>query len=112
MPHGCAPAARKTEYLRDLAARFDSGALDAAAFAALDDESLIAELTQVKGIGRWSAMRLHYKGGRPLTEARMRKLGRAWACRGARSRRGICGAASTRYRSNTEGEILVLLSRS
>ncbi len=99
----CGLSARKAEYLRDLAARFDSGAIDPARFHALEDETLIDELTEVKGIGRWTAemflifyltrpdvfplddlglqraMRLHYNRGRPLSEARMRKLGKTWA---------------------------------
>lgn len=100
---GCGLSRRKTEYLRDLAARFDSGEIEASAFAALDDDRLIARLTQVKGIGRWTAemflifylarpdvlplddlglqraMRLHYNRGRPLSQARMRSLGKTWA---------------------------------
>ncbi|MDH5537154.1 MAG: DNA-3-methyladenine glycosylase [Betaproteobacteria bacterium] len=99
----CGLSARKAAYLRDLAARFESGSLDAAAFTTLDDETLIAELTQVKGIGRWTAemflifyltrpdvfplddlglqraMRLNYNRGRPLSDTRMRKLGKTWA---------------------------------
>ena len=46
---------RKGEYLRDLARHFVSGRLDPAAWPAMDDEALIAALTDVKGIGRWTA---------------------------------------------------------
>ena len=46
---------RKAEYLRDLARHFVSGKLDPATWSALDDEALIAALTDVKGIGRWTA---------------------------------------------------------
>jgi DNA-3-methyladenine glycosylase II len=33
----------------------------------------------VADIGLQRAMRLHYNGGRPLSVARMRRLGAAWA---------------------------------
>jgi DNA-3-methyladenine glycosylase II len=46
---------RKAEYLRDLARHFVSGRLDPSAWPAMDDEALIAALTDVKGIGRWTA---------------------------------------------------------
>src|SRR5437763_6523040 len=46
---------RKAEYVRDLARHFVSGKLDPATWPALDDEALIAALTDVKGIGRWTA---------------------------------------------------------
>lgn len=46
---------RKAEYLRDLARHFDSGAVDPSHWASLDDEAIIAELVQVRGIGRWTA---------------------------------------------------------
>jgi DNA-3-methyladenine glycosylase II len=94
---------QKASYLKDLAAKFLDGTLDATHWHALDDEVLIAELTQVKGIGRWTAemflmfhlvrpdvlpladlglqraMRLHYNRGRVLSVARMRRIGAAWA---------------------------------
>ncbi|HEY2816918.1 MAG TPA: DNA-3-methyladenine glycosylase [Casimicrobiaceae bacterium] len=46
---------RKADYIRDLARHFVSGTLDPATWPALDDEALIAALTDVKGIGRWTA---------------------------------------------------------
>ena len=46
---------RKGEYLRDLARHFVTGRLDPAQWPALDDEALIVALTDVKGIGRWTA---------------------------------------------------------
>jgi len=46
---------QKQRYLRDLAARVADGRLDLARLPALDDEAVIAALTQVVGIGRWSA---------------------------------------------------------
>lgn len=46
---------RKAEYLKDLASRFHTGAVDPARWPGLDDEALIAELVEVRGIGRWTA---------------------------------------------------------
>ncbi|WP_293231613.1 DNA-3-methyladenine glycosylase 2 family protein [Paludibacterium sp.] len=46
---------RKVEYTRDLALHFADGHLDAAHLARLDDEDVIAALTAVRGIGRWTA---------------------------------------------------------
>ena len=52
---GCGLSRRKSEYVRDLAAHFISGRLDPAAWLAMDDEAVIAALTEVRGIGRWTA---------------------------------------------------------
>jgi DNA-3-methyladenine glycosylase II len=46
---------RKAEYVRDLAGHFVRGSVDPAHWPALDDEAVIAELVQVRGIGRWTA---------------------------------------------------------
>jgi len=46
---------QKTAYLIDLAEKVDSGALSLRRLRHLDDDEVIAELTQVKGIGRWTA---------------------------------------------------------
>ena len=94
---------QKAAYLKDLASKFLDGTLDATRWHALDDEPLIAELTRVKGIGRWTAemflmfhlvrpdvlpladlglqraMRIHYNRGRALSDARMRRIGAVWA---------------------------------
>ena len=99
----CGLSTQKADYLKDLARKFADGDLDASGWHAIEDEMLIVELTRVKGIGRWTAemflmfhlvrpdvlpladiglqraMRLHYNGGRPLTVARMRRLGAVWA---------------------------------
>jgi DNA-3-methyladenine glycosylase II len=45
----------KTRYVLDLAERVADGRLDLEQLATLDDEAVIAELIQVKGIGRWTA---------------------------------------------------------
>jgi DNA-3-methyladenine glycosylase II len=46
---------QKTAYLKDLAAHFASGELSTGAFDEWEDEAIIEHLTQVKGIGRWTA---------------------------------------------------------
>jgi DNA-3-methyladenine glycosylase II len=51
----CGLSRQKAGYLKDLAKKFRDGTLDAARWQALEDEVLIAELIQVKGIGRWTA---------------------------------------------------------
>jgi len=51
----CGLSARKSEYLRGLARHFVDGALRAERWPVLDDEAVIAELVQVRGIGRWTA---------------------------------------------------------
>ncbi len=48
-------SARKIEYLVDLALHFDSGAIDVEAWKSMDDETIIAELVGIRGIGRWTA---------------------------------------------------------
>jgi DNA-3-methyladenine glycosylase II len=45
---------RKVSTLRDLAERLTDGRLNAGALSALSDEQIIAELTQVPGIGPWT----------------------------------------------------------
>ncbi len=48
-------SARKVEYLVDLALHFDNGAVQVADWAGMDDEAIIAELVDIRGIGRWTA---------------------------------------------------------
>ena len=93
---------QKAMYLRDLAERVTSGVLQLDGLERLDDESVIAALTTVKGIGRWTAemflmFRLHRPDVLPVgdlgivtavqkvyglrkrpTPDRLRKLGDAW----------------------------------
>ena len=52
---GCGLSGRKIEYICDLAGHFCSGQLDPANWAEMDDETLIAELSSVRGLGRWTA---------------------------------------------------------
>ncbi|HKU71367.1 MAG TPA: DNA-3-methyladenine glycosylase 2 family protein [Burkholderiales bacterium] len=99
----CGLSGQKASYLKDLATKFLDGSLDPVRWHELEDEALILELTQVKGIGRWTAemllmfylgrpdvlpvadlglqraMRLNYNRGRPLTARRMHKIATAWA---------------------------------
>jgi len=99
----CGLSRSKAAYVKDLAAKFLSGELAEERWHASDDETLIAELTQVKGIGRWTAemflifylarpdvlpladvglqraLGLHYNRGRRPSLARMRRLGAGWA---------------------------------
>lgn len=56
----------KTAYLRSLAEHVLSGELELDRFDELDDDTIVAELTAVKGIGVWTAhMFLMFQLGRP-----------------------------------------------
>ena len=56
---------QKSAYLKDLAARVAAGALPIETLHELSDDEIIAALTQVKGIGRWTAqMLLMFRLGR------------------------------------------------
>jgi DNA-3-methyladenine glycosylase II len=48
-------SARKVEYLVDLALHFANDQVHVKAWAEMDDESIIAELVAIRGIGRWTA---------------------------------------------------------
>jgi DNA-3-methyladenine glycosylase II len=48
-------SARKVEYLVDLSLNFDSGNLQIKKWSEMDDETIIAELVAIRGIGRWTA---------------------------------------------------------
>jgi DNA-3-methyladenine glycosylase II len=93
---------QKTAYFRDLCDKVSSGALPLDSLEAMTDDEVIAALTQVKGIGRWSAemflmFRLHRPDVLPVgdlgivnavqsvyrlrtkpTAERIRKIGEAW----------------------------------
>ncbi len=99
---GVGMSRQKIAYFRDLADKATSGALPLDALDALSDEDVIAALTQVKGIGRWSAemflmFRLHRPDVLPVddlgivnavknvyglrkrpTADRIRRIGEAW----------------------------------
>lgn len=51
----CGLSRQKTAYLQDLAAHALSGAISFRRHGRMSDEEVIAELIQVKGIGRWTA---------------------------------------------------------
>ncbi|HXE79626.1 MAG TPA: DNA-3-methyladenine glycosylase, partial [Vicinamibacterales bacterium] len=56
----------KAAYIRDLASKVLDGTVHLDRLTALDDEGVIAELTKVKGIGRWTAeMFLMFRLHRP-----------------------------------------------
>lgn len=62
----CGLSRAKAAYVRDLARRWADGELDAERIRGLPDEAVIAELTRIKGIGRWTAeMVLIFSLGRP-----------------------------------------------
>ena len=98
----CGLSRRKTEYIDDLARHFAGGRLRADAWAGMDDEAVIAELVEVRGIGRWTAemflifnllrpnvlplqdlglrraICLNYFGGRRVSPRTMRRIAAAW----------------------------------
>ncbi len=51
----CGLSGRKSEYLRELARHFVDGAIQVERWPEMEDEAVIAELVQVRGIGRWTA---------------------------------------------------------
>lgn len=99
---GAGLSTRKAEYVRDLASHFVSGAVDPAHWPHLDDEAVIDELVQVRGIGRWTAemflifnllrpdvfpvddlgllkaLAIHYNDGQPVTKAEAAEMGARW----------------------------------
>src|SRR6267142_240723 len=51
----CGLSDRKTEYIVDLARRFADGLVHPQRWPEMSDEEVIADLVQVRGIGRWTA---------------------------------------------------------
>jgi DNA-3-methyladenine glycosylase II len=98
----CGLSDRKVEYIADLAQHFADGKIHVHRWPEMSDEEIIAELTEVRGIGRWTAemflifnllrsdvfplddlgvqkgIRLSYFKGRKVSVARMKKLGEGW----------------------------------
>ncbi|HEY4068060.1 MAG TPA: DNA-3-methyladenine glycosylase 2 family protein [Burkholderiaceae bacterium] len=96
-------SARKIDYLVDLAAHFESGAVHVAQWQQMDDEAIIEELVAIRGIGRWTAemflifhlmrpnvmplddlgllkgISVNYFSGEPVSRAEAREVGDAWA---------------------------------
>jgi DNA-3-methyladenine glycosylase II len=93
---------QKSAYLKDLAAKTASGLLDFVRLPELSDDEVIQHLTQVKGIGEWTAhmflmfslrrpnvlptgdygvqvaMKKHYKKRKLPKPKDMQKIARAW----------------------------------
>ncbi|MDE1875727.1 MAG: DNA-3-methyladenine glycosylase 2 family protein [Thaumarchaeota archaeon] len=68
----------KIDYLKDLAKHVNKGKLNMRSLSRMDDEDVISHLTQVKGIGRWTAeMFLIFSLGRqdifPVGDLALRK---------------------------------------
>ena len=98
----CGLSSKKVLYLQDLSHCFINGSLNVANWERLSDEELVAEITQVKGIGRWTAdmflifymlrpdvlplddiglqraMSMHYNKNRPLSKLKMRAIAKDW----------------------------------
>lgn len=94
---------RKVEYIRDLADHFHSGRLHASQWKDMDDESVIKELSDIRGIGRWTAemflifnlvrpnilplddvgliraISLNYFSGEPVSRHEAREVAANWA---------------------------------
>jgi len=51
----CGLSRRKAEYLVDLAGHFTDGRVEPTRWRTMEDEAVIAELLDVRGIGRWTA---------------------------------------------------------
>ena len=99
----CGLSERKVEYLRDLAQHFASGRIDATLLQSAPDDEVIARLTEVRGIGRWTAemflifnllrpdvlplddlgllkgISLSYFSGEPVSRSEAREVAAAWA---------------------------------
>ena len=51
----CGLSRRKTEYILGLAEQLENRTIDPAGWEHMHDEEIIAELTRIRGIGRWTA---------------------------------------------------------
>ena len=98
----CGLSDRKTEYIADLAQHFANGSIHVHRWPQMSDEEIIAELVEVRGIGRWTAemflifnllrpdvyplddlglqkgIRVAYFRGRKVALSTMRRLGERW----------------------------------
>lgn len=99
----CGLSARKCEYLRHLSEGFSQGSLRVVDWPGWEDEAIIENLIQVRGIGRWTAemflmfqlmrpdvlplgdlglqnaIRLHYGDGRILSDKRVQRITANWS---------------------------------
>ena len=48
-------SAQKVEYVREIARAFEDGRIDPERFAGMDEDAVLAELTEVRGVGDWTA---------------------------------------------------------
>ncbi len=93
---------RKAEYVGDLARHFATGRLDPDGWRVMDDDAIIDLLTEVRGVGRWTAemflifnlmrpdvlpvadlglqraVSLHYRNGRVMSERTLRRIALPW----------------------------------
>jgi DNA-3-methyladenine glycosylase II len=46
---------QKVEYLREIARAFEDGRIDPDRYAGMDDEAVVDELTDIRGVGDWTA---------------------------------------------------------
>ena len=67
----CGLSQRKVEYLVDLAGHFANGTVDPAGWTVLDDETVIEQLTCVRGVGRYFA-------GRRVSPRTIRRIALNW----------------------------------
>jgi DNA-3-methyladenine glycosylase II len=63
---GAGLSRQKLGYLRDLSHKVSAGVVDTGALSTMGDEDIVAELTKIKGIGRWTVeMILIFRLARP-----------------------------------------------
>jgi DNA-3-methyladenine glycosylase II len=98
----CGLSDRKTEYICDLAQHFANGSIHVHRWPEMSDEEIIAELVEVRGIGRWTAemflifsllrpdvfplddlglqkgIRVAYFSNRKVALSTMRRIGERW----------------------------------
>ena len=98
----CGLSQRKAEYVLDLATHFMNRQVHPDQWSAMDDAAVIAELTAIRGIGRWTAemflifflmrpdvlplddvgllkaISLHYYSGEPVSRFEAREVSQAW----------------------------------
>jgi len=98
----CGLSQRKAEYVLDLAGHFKTRVVQPQRWTEMDDESVIKELSAIRGIGRWTAemflifnlqrpdilplddvgllkaISLHYYSGEPVSRFEAREVAQAW----------------------------------
>ena len=98
----CGLSRRKVEYIVDVARHFASGRIVPARWQSMHDEDVIAELVELRGIGRWTAEMLlifsllrpdvlpvddlglqrgvsvGYRNGRKVSETGIRRIAKTW----------------------------------